>query len=234
MSLTCAHTAVLLFARNPADEARAKSWFGAARERQNITVASRLLRSVKTIAAHTGLTVVTITSDNQIGHSFGERLQHAFSKVFSMGFSKVIGIGSDTPNLRSGHIRTASRALMTSGMVLGPDYRGGVYLIGLDRDTFQQIEFDAIPWQTEQVVDALRSCRPNEEILLGYLHDLNTFEDLVKVIRNATLPTSMQSLLSRLLSVWKQQVSLFRSIVCLLSKQKALHLIHRGPPLQVV
>lgn len=234
MSSTCAHTAILLFARNPADEARAKSWFGAGKDRQNMAVARRLLQSVKAMAANTGLTVVTITSDKQVGQSFGERLHHAFSKVFSMGFSRVIAIGSDTPQLRSTHIRTAAQALKDKGMVLGPDHRGGVYLIGLDRDTFHQIRFDAIPWQTEKVIDALRSCRPDEEVLLGYLHDLNTLDDLVKAIRNATLPPSMQSLLNRLLLGWKQQVSLFRSIVCLLSKQKALHLIHRGPPLQVV
>lgn len=37
----------------------------------------------------------------------------------------------------------------------GPDFRGGSYLLGLQKAKFQQENFAALPWQTEHLAPAL-------------------------------------------------------------------------------
>jgi glycosyltransferase A (GT-A) superfamily protein (DUF2064 family) len=50
------------------------------------------------------------------------------SRCFDQGFDKVIIIGNDTPGLTY-NILKAHSSLQDTDLVLGPDHKGGAYLI---------------------------------------------------------------------------------------------------------
>jgi hypothetical protein len=68
----------------------------------------------------------------QQGSSFGERLENAVQTLTDLGYRKVVVVGSDCPDLEVADIQHAFRALKENRLVLGPDHRGGCYLIGLN------------------------------------------------------------------------------------------------------
>ncbi|MEM9930041.1 MAG: hypothetical protein AAF840_09495, partial [Bacteroidota bacterium] len=61
--------------------------------------------------------------------------------------------------------------------VLGPDRRGGVWLIGLRREDFCEATFAEFRWETGELYTGLAAHLPAIEDL-ARLGDLNTFEDL--------------------------------------------------------
>ncbi len=75
------------------------------------------------------------TTDNvhgQRGDSFGERLENAVETLSDLGYRKVVIVGSDCPDLRPTDIQQAFSALNERELALGPDHRGGCYLIGFN------------------------------------------------------------------------------------------------------
>lgn len=196
MDRSCTDTAILVFARHPEDEARHKNWLGARRHRANTTLASRLFRSICSEAHATGLPVFVIDSTRQQGQSFGERFHHAITTVFAAGFDKVITVGSDCPFLRSHHLLQAASRL-DEGLVLGPDHRGGVYLMAIDRKTFDEADLLNIHWQTPVVLKELMQLATVN--LLTRLHDLHSLQDIQRLLARIRKPSGLQWLLSFLI-----------------------------------
>ena len=79
--------------------------------------------------------------DLQDGDKFDQRLNNAFSKAFDAGYQNCVTIGGDIPTLRNAHLKSAFEVLQNPKyfgkkvMVIGPGIDGGVYLIGLRKDT---------------------------------------------------------------------------------------------------
>jgi len=77
----------------------------------------------------------------QEGDTFDERMNSAFSKAFDAGYQMCVTIGGDIPTLRYEHLKSAFELLREQKysdekvMVIGPGIDGGVYLIGLRKDT---------------------------------------------------------------------------------------------------
>ncbi len=67
----------------------------------------------------------------QSGKGFGERLENALETLAGLGYSEVVVVGRDCPELSRDLIGEAFRLLDRHRLVLGPDHRGGCYLIGL-------------------------------------------------------------------------------------------------------
>lgn len=67
----------------------------------------------------------------QVGSTFADRLEHALQTVRRLGYERVIVVGTDVPELRSIDIERAVRRLDSNRLVIGPDARGGCWLIGL-------------------------------------------------------------------------------------------------------
>ena len=63
--------------------------------------------------------------------NFAERLEAALEEIARLGYEEVVLVGSDCPNLQSADIAVAFARLAGKRLVLGPDHRGGCYLIGL-------------------------------------------------------------------------------------------------------
>jgi len=77
----------------------------------------------------------------QEGDTFDQRMNSAFSKAFDAGYQMCVTIGGDIPTLRYEHLKSAFELLQDQKylnekvMVIGPGIDGGVYLIGLRKNT---------------------------------------------------------------------------------------------------
>jgi hypothetical protein len=110
----------------------------------------------------------------------GARLIHAFAAHFAAHPGEpAIAVGADAPDVDAAAIETAGNALRSTEVVLGPANDGGYYLIGLARPLPEL--FEAMPWGTEEVLDA--SCAACDKMritpaLLPVLRDVDRLSDL--------------------------------------------------------
>ena len=167
-------TAILLFSRTADAESRAKA-FG-----RGTRVAQTLLERTERTLAGSGLPVVRSTEAEQRGSTFGERIAFAVSEVFDRGYARVIVVGSDCASIRTSHLRAAAQLLERGGSVLGPDHRGGAWLIGLQQSTFDAEAFAQLRWETAALYDDLGAWLPGFA-RLQKLHDLNVLADFQRL-----------------------------------------------------
>jgi len=206
------HTALLLFARRPEREGQIKSLIEGSNERLWQILYQRTLAT----AEATGLPLVVIDERHQRGASFGERLKHAFHDTFQLGYQRVILIGSDVPDLRSDHLLRAAEILDHNDWVLGPDLRGGAYLIGCTEDAFYRTSIlDQLPWQSDRILQQFTDLLGRQHDQIGWLPtlaDLNNAADL-----------------QRWLAIHRQ-LPWVHSILQLLSAHLVLPSLYRGLP----
>ena len=146
-------TAVLIFTRNAVEEADSKRLHR--NLRKGSLVAAELIKHTHKTVRRTGLPFFTVTE--QVGESFGERISHAFREIFDQGFDRVIAVGNDSPDLHARHILQAHEQLNKHQFVLGPAKDGGLYLIGIDRDAFDEEELQNLPWRQAHLFDDFRN-----------------------------------------------------------------------------
>lgn len=151
MNFTNTRTAVLLFALPDSVEAGRKR---VAQQSEQIWRALRTVARTKVQAA--GLPL--LESNRLIDHqgTFGAQLSAALSAVFAEGYERVICLGNDCPDLSVTDLKRAANALHDGLSPMGPDRRGGVYLIGVNRAHFDAHGLAQLPWQTHFLADALR------------------------------------------------------------------------------
>lgn len=82
---------------------------------------------------------------NQEGASFGQRLENAIESLAQSGYQEIVVVGRDCPDLSQEDIFQAFELLKQHRLVLGPDHRGGCYLIGFHSCDRSQLR--AIRWQ---------------------------------------------------------------------------------------
>jgi hypothetical protein len=167
-------SAILLFSRTASAEAATKG-FGAGGAGKRITSAL-IDRTVATLA-QTDLAVFRSDESKQVGTTFGERLTNAITAVFDQGVERLMIVGNDCPQLTPSHLRAAAQLLEKGHNVIGPDRRGGTWLIGLQRADFNATLFAELPWESEFLYAELARSLP-ARIDVASLGDLNTFEDL--------------------------------------------------------
>ena len=81
----------------------------------------------------------------QRGATFAERIEAATEEIARLGYDEIVLVGSDCPGLTTADIATAFAALGQKRIALGPDHRGGCYLIALrtnDRDLLRGIQWN--------------------------------------------------------------------------------------------
>ena len=111
--------------------------------------------------------------------SFGQQLSEAIQVIFERGFEKVICIGNDCPALDENRILAAVEKLQTVDSVVGPDNRGGVYLLGISQKDFKPEVFENLAWQSEKMLESYIEQADNQSILmLEALSDIHTFQEL--------------------------------------------------------
>lgn len=175
------HTAILVFVRPTKTESESKKLVAHDRLK-NLSSLTGLKNNAIQVAQNTGLP--TLTVESQRGSTFGEKLTNAFIQVFDHGYKNVIAIGGDCPELSTQDLLVAALQIENGSAVLGPDQRNGAYLIGLNRNHFDDKRFARLPWQTAQTFAALRKYLDSPHIL-AKKRDLNTSNDLKLIIRTA-------------------------------------------------
>jgi len=152
----------------------------------------------------TGLPVLHFFSEKQKGKSFGEKLANAIEQGFSSGYQRLIVCGTDTPHLHSEQLLAVASKLDTHHLVLGPSADGGVYLIGLQQDSFDRESFLQIPWLTASVFSSLQSWAVQNQLTLSLLHEAADVDDAQDIRQWAEPGSWFAPFIRQLLLAFKQ------------------------------
>lgn len=113
----------------------------------------------------------------QAGADFGSRLSLAVTELGRLGYDDVVVVGNDCPELTVLDVDRAFAALSDHALVLGPDHRGGCYLIGLH--PAQAAVLSEVPWCQNRDFAALQAAfAPVGVAVLPVKHDLDDWGDL--------------------------------------------------------
>jgi uncharacterized protein len=118
-----------------------------------------------------------VTAHRQVGKTFRVRFEHAIETIVQLGYDEVVAIGRDCPSLRSSDIEHAFGQLKERKLVLGPDHRGGCYLIAFraaDRALLSNVRWK----RNRDCAQLRRRCDPADVFLLPVKHDLDSWSDL--------------------------------------------------------
>ena len=201
-------TVVLIFANSPEIDAQRKNIMHGEGlfEQLNADLIQKVKRSQ--------LPYRIITDEIQKGQTFGERFYHAIKDVFDLGFDQIITIGNDTPQLQTRHILKAQLALKQGKTSLGPSADGGFYILGIHKNTFEQLDFQNFSWQTSklfsQITLAIEQLE-NDLLCFETFGDIDNVESL-KYIQNFIhqISAQIQGLISKII---KQFECLFFNLV---------------------
>ncbi|MBX7141656.1 MAG: DUF2064 domain-containing protein [Chitinophagales bacterium] len=180
-------TAILLFTRTADDEARHKRFVQDGNSLVNQSIATGFINRTIRELKKSGFPFFIISSERQVGNSFGERLTNAFREVFHLGFEHVIAVGNDAPQLNTGLLNKAASLLHEQKLVVGPDKRGGAYLIGLSKNSFDAEALSSIHWNTTHVSGELIEWMQSASIefaTLDAIADINGSFELTSLLRS--------------------------------------------------
>lgn len=145
MNTFTSHIALLVFNQSPYQEALRKS--SKARE-----VALRVFSQAKTQVIRYGqacqLEVFDSAAWEISGADFAQNLRQAVGKVLEKGFTHVLVVGIDTPGLCQHHIAEAKATLENGQSPVGPDLRGGAYLLTFDAPLWNSTIWESCRWGT--------------------------------------------------------------------------------------
>lgn len=176
---------MLLFTRSASGEAAHKRFVEHATGAANAAVAAQLIEQATEAAQQAGADFLCVESGQQVGRTFGERLTAAVAYGFALGYEQLVVIGNDCPALGAKQLRQAVHALETTDAVLGPAADGGVYLLGVKRNSFDAAIWARLPWQTSLLGKALAGCLLQNGATvhtLDQLADIDTAHDLARVL----------------------------------------------------
>lgn len=184
-SLSTSHkTALLVFTRTHNDEILHKRFLPSRNRKLELQTAKVLVQQTLNTACESGYPVYIEDSRTQKGRNFAEKLQLAISNTFSKGYDNIICIGSDSPDLNKTHIQEAANELSKGKPTLGASTDGGIYLLGLTRNSFDEINFGKIGWQGPKVFSSLLNCLSEVNVLEDILDDIDSCKDLLAFLAN--------------------------------------------------
>jgi glycosyltransferase A (GT-A) superfamily protein (DUF2064 family) len=113
----------------------------------------------------------------QVGRGFAQRFENAIEMLARLGYDEVIAVGRDCPGLKARDIEQAFLELASRKLVLGPDHRGGCYLIGFH--TVDRALLHAVRWKRNtDCAELVRRAGAANVFLLPVKHDLDSWSDL--------------------------------------------------------
>lgn len=157
--------------------------------------------------------------------NFGKQLSLAVQSVFEKGFEKVICLGNDCPALNKNRILEAADKLQTADAVIGPDNRGGVYLLGISRKNFKPEIFENLAWESEKMLESYIEQFANQSILmLEALSDIHTFQELQTY-------TTSRYFITFLLQIIERVAIQMQDFSCFLKENRSIRSLSlRAPP----
>jgi glycosyltransferase A (GT-A) superfamily protein (DUF2064 family) len=172
--------AVLVFAEETHVELARRGLPHAARPLLNLPAFGSVLShgiDVHLFTSSRGSPVCESGIHRQVGHDFATRLENAIEKINELGYDEIVVIGRDCPSLRPIDIENAFGELGSRKLVLGPDHRGGCYLIAFrlrDRALLRGIRWK----QHTDCAQLCDRCLPSELGLLPRKHELDSWADI--------------------------------------------------------
>ena len=220
------NTAILIFDSFQNEKGSGKSFL------TSKALHNQLTNAVLKKATLSGLDYYFIKEKQQIGATFGKRFSNALRSIFEKGYDNLIAIGNDIPNLKVEHLIKASNALEENSSILGPSYDGGFYLLGLQKEYFNSIDFENFSWNTSNVAfevkNYLKQFTP-QVVLLNYLYDIDTFSDLKKVYTTLSIyKKGLRFAIQKILQVFNQHITFIETIKI---KQVVSTIYNKGSPL---
>jgi glycosyltransferase A (GT-A) superfamily protein (DUF2064 family) len=150
----------------------------------------------------------TVHLQRHTGASFGERLEDAVERLATLGYQKIVIVGSDCPSLTAHDIANAFQLLEQKQVVLGPDHRGGCYLIGLHRE--DRARLSGIRWhENTDFAELLRRFSESLTSQLTVKIDLDALEDLRLLARSKNAWSALAAILLQLLDVVPCEIKKF-------------------------
>lgn len=199
-------TAILLFAHSEEKEIAIKCI--ANKDERNHLLWRKMNERVLTTIQKTKLPFFISNEHNQIGVTFGDRLTNALRTVYEKGFENVIVIGNDCLTLQVKHLYEAENKLQSNDLVIGPDFNGGIYLLGITKFSFDSHKLSSIIWQTASVFNDLQKLFTEKKIaFLPKMNDCNTSQDF-RVVANRL--SFLDDLRGFIYSILSKAVSLHR------------------------
>jgi len=188
-------TALLVFARSAADERAARGLpvclaplFRSVVERG--VVSPQWAVHLFTLDGSTPARDAGLTAHRQIGPDFKARLHHAVGTLVAAGYERIVIVGNDCPDLSHADIDEAFHRLEDHDAVLGPDHRGGNYLIGFRAADAALL--DRVVWRRNTDHAQLCALYAGRRVArLTVKIDLDRWRDLRLLARRAGVPARL-------------------------------------------
>lgn len=132
----------------------------------------------------------------QRGHGFAERFENAIETLAALGYEEIVAIGRDCPALAADDIAQAFERLGDQRLVLGPDHRGGCYLIAFraaDRALLRGIRWK----RNTDCMELVTRAGASAVALLPIKHDIDSWADVRLFARLGSPLSSLAAFLVR-------------------------------------
>jgi hypothetical protein len=196
--------ALLIFADSAHTDCKRRGWPSAFRvllETQGFEVEENAgidLHLFTTRGAH-GPVSPSVRVHLQDGTTFGQRLENAIEALARIGYQEIVIVGRDCPDLGQSDIAAAFEHLRQQRLVLGPDHRGGCYLIGIHARDREKL--NGIRWQRNTDFCQILNRFGNQEVFrLCVKIDLDSLSDVWLLARSRSPWSVAAELLRKLLA----------------------------------
>lgn len=223
-------TCILFFSRTATAEAEHKTFGERLTKRQNARIAAALIKHTQATIAASGFPCMHYDETMQSGTDFGQKLVQATRSVFEQGYQHVIIVGNDCPELSTQLLLDAQAHLRAGQQVVAPTPTGGLYLIGVSKETFDIGQFLACEWETERCFSTFAAASTHVYSILQSAADVS---EIRSYLSGATV--QLRRLVSAIIgfSLAEYCSSAYRNIVDPPRSFSAAHPF-RGPPLSVL
>ena len=134
----------------------------------------------------------------QCGASFADRLENAIESLVQLGYQEIVIVGRDCPEVEQSDIVEAFELLGQHRLVLGPDHRGGCYLIGIHANDRGKLH--GIRWQRNTDFRQILNRFGNQDVCgLCVKIDLDSLSDVWLLARSRSQWSIVAELLRKLL-----------------------------------
>lgn len=184
-------TAILFFSRSAVSEAEAKplSYNKTIDRRCYHSMINRTLGVIK----KANYPLFHFDEKNQTGDTFGERLVNSVNTIFKFGHERLIIIGNDCPTISQSLLADTDQRLEENNLVLGPSQDGGLYLIGIQKTSFDAEYWLSLPWESNQLNQAFQIYAQKAEIAFHQLpesFDIDSKEDVKLALQSKQINTA--------------------------------------------
>lgn len=171
-------TAIIFFSYSAKKEAEVKRFSLNKNRRYNQHICNELIKKTTNTLKGTGLPFYIVDEKLQRGNNFGEKCTNAILDYFDKGYKRLIMVGNDCLQLSGEEILEAYTHLQNGENIAGPTDKGGLYLMGVNKTSFDCNAFKNIRWQTPFVYEDF--VQSGKIYLLTTLSDANSEYELLQ------------------------------------------------------